>query len=302
MNSRPSPLRTARESPPQPPAPPACKPVRAAPARRANAGASPTTGNAFPIRVAVVEDEPASARLLASLLEAHAGVSVVGVYGGGREAADRLASQEVDAIFVDVQIPDFDGFELVHRLAGDDSPEIVFVTAYDQYALRAFEVAAVDFLLKPFDEERLATTVERLRSRLADRQSGRERDRGVTMPERAPATGRYPRHLPVWLAGEQRAVLLNVQEILWIEADGKRLIAHAASGAFPLPGPLRDLEPTLDPEVFIRISRSAIVNVSYVREIHKLFRGDYLFVLRDGKRVRSSASGRDAVNQLLRRG
>jgi two-component system, LytTR family, response regulator len=256
------------------------------------------------IRAAIVEDEPAAARLLAAMLGKYPDLEIVGRFDSGNKAVEALAADPVDALFLDVQIPDFDGFEMLRQLPNGNLPAIVFVTAYDRYALRAFEIAAVDYLLKPFDEKRLDEAVTRLRSRLNDRDPGRERA-GVIAAlgglNGLRADRRFRRHLAVWIGPEQRALLVPVEQIAWIEANGKRLCAHTATGVFPLPGPLRDLQGELDPESFIRINRSTLVNVAFVREIQKSFRGDYLFLMKDGKRLRSSAFGRPAVLRLLGR-
>src|SRR5581483_3362532 len=221
------------------------------------------------IRVSVVEDEPHAARLLVELLRRQPGMDVVDVLSSADEAVAALARRPVDAVFLDVQIPHFDGFEVLRRLPLDRLPAVVFVTAHEQYARRAFEVAAVDFLLKPFDEARLVASVSRLRARLADREWVHERASLLAALEELRNERRHLKHIAAWLPGEQRAVLLPIDQIVWIEADRKHLHAHTTSGTHQLRGPLRNLEAALDPEVFVRVSRSAIVNVDHVREIQR---------------------------------
>jgi two-component system LytT family response regulator len=252
--------------------------------------------------VAIVDDDPADARLLSTLLRRHRDVELVGAFAGVPKATEALDQQTLEALFLGIQVPGDEALRLLRRLDGGAPPMVVFLTAPDRYLVRALELARVDFLLKPPDGHTVEDTMDRLRSRLLEHDdAAAEHARVLGVLQGLGASRPYRRHLPVWIDTQERALLVPVEQVAWIEADGKRLVTQTSAGSFTLPGPLRDLQETLDPETFIRISRSAVVNVSFVREVQKTFRGDFLFVMKDGKRLRSSASGREAVRRLLGR-
>ncbi len=252
------------------------------------------------MRVAIVDDEPPARRLLGEILEAHGDVRVVSELATGDAAVAGLAADGVDLLFLDIELPDMSGFDVLARLPAGAARSVVFVTAHDHFALRAFDVAAIDYVLKPFDDERIARALARARERLAGGDTA-DLARLLQAVERlsAPAD-RYLTRLPLGGEGD-RTVLLRVGDIRWIEAAGK----HARVYAGGAPGLVRDtlgsLERVLDPQRFLRISRSAIVNLDRVEEIRPWFRGDFVVMLQGGAKVRSTPSYRDSLARLLHR-
>jgi two-component system LytT family response regulator len=245
-----------------------------------------------PPTVLIVDDEPLARALLRVLLEREGGVQVVGECGGGQAVAEiRRARPEI--VFLDVQMPDVDGFEVLAQLGADHLPVVVFVTAYDRYAVRAFEVHAVDYLLKPVDDERFREALRHAKARLAGR--GRDASGGVTalLQER----GRYPSRLLIPARG--RTLVVEVAAIDWIEAADYYASIHAGGQTHLLRESLSELERILDPSRFFRVHRSAIVNLERVREIQPLFRGDSSLLLSTGARVRLSRTRRAGFQRLF---
>lgn len=244
------------------------------------------------LRVVVADDEPLILADLVRLLAGVHGVTVVGQARNGLEAIDVVGATSPDALFLDVQMPALDGFGVVAELDPDTAPVVVFVTAFDQYAIRAFDAHAVDYLLKPFDPGRLLLAVERVRSRLAGNRAEALARTLAALPERPGAAG--PRFLDRLAArGVGRTVLLDVAAIRWIEAADNYVRLHTAEGVHLSRRTMRDLEAGLDPARFARIHRGAIVALAEVRELRPLGDGDQELRLRDGTRLQLSRSYRD---------
>jgi two-component system LytT family response regulator len=255
-----------------------------------------------PIRTVIVDDEPLGSRLLKRMIGRHPDFTVVARHADPIAALAEIEREPPDALFLDIRMPELDGFALLDRLEPARRPLVVFVTAYDQFALRAFEVAAVDYLMKPFDEERLAATLQRVRARLTRVEDPPGAILGRLLEElqqHRSRTADSPRYLTVWTPGDQRARLLPLEEVWRITAMGKLLEVETSSGTFELSGPLKEREALLDPRRFIRINRSTIVNVEQIQEVQRWFRGDYLVVLKSGERFRSSRGSRDELEALL---
>lgn len=247
------------------------------------------------IRALVVDDEPLARQLLIRMLQDHTDIEVVGQAGSGTAAVKEIRALEPDLVFLDVQMPGMDGFEVIGVLR-DHSPQIIFVTAYDHYALRAFEVHALDYLLKPFDEDRLAGALERARRQLTRKDdSGNERI--LSMLEELRRRDRYVERLVVKVG--ERVFLQPVQEVDWIEADGKFLKLHVGKDVHTIRETLSKLCTLLDPQQFARISRSSVVNIRRIREIQPWFRGEYVVVMKSGAQVTSTRSHRDALTRLM---
>ena len=245
------------------------------------------------LRVLLVDDEPLARALLRVLLSRDPGVEVVGECSGA-EAAAEIGRARPDIVFLDVQMPDVDGFQVLERLGPARPPVVVFVTAYDQYAVRAFEVHAVDYLLKPVGEERFREALGRAKTRAAGRGAGPAEDGlAALLRDRA----RYPSRLLVPAHG--RTVVVDVAGIDWIEATDYYASIHAGGQTHLLRQTLAELERTLDPARFFRIHRSAIVNLDRIREIQPLFRGDAQILLTTGARVRLSRSRRADFQRLF---
>ena len=244
------------------------------------------------IRAVIVDDEPLARETLRLLLRRDADVVVAGE-ASGVEAVEVIARTNPDLLFLDVQMPEVDGFELLRRIGPDRVPVVVFVTAYDQYALEAFSVHALDYLLKPFDDGRFADALRRAKERLRDRAG---EPLGGALRELLASRERGQRFL---IRVREKVVCIDAAEIDWVEAADDYVSLHAAGRAYLLRETMNEVEKRLDPGLFFRTHRSAIVNVRRVREIHPLFRGDALVVLADGSKVKLSRTRREEFERRL---
>ena len=250
-----------------------------------------------PMRVVVADDEPLSRRRVLRLLREHDDeVDVVAVCETGAQAVDAIRETRPDLVFLDVQMPEMDGFEVLERLGGE-MPSVVFVTAHDRYALRAFEVHALDYLLKPFDVERFNQALARGRSQVERQGEGGAagglaalleqlaRERGGT-PAAPPRSRRWLDWVMVKARG--RVEFLRTADIDWIEAEGNYVRLHAGKKGWLVREKIGALEERLDPEAFLRVHRSSIVQVDRMAELHPMVAGDGILVLRDGTQVKLS--------------
>jgi len=249
------------------------------------------------LRCLIVDDEPLARELLRGMLEPYPDVEVVGESDDGRTALRSIRRLEPNLLFLDVEMPKMNGFDLIQDLDPDSMPAIVFVTAYDRYALRAFEVHALDYLLKPFDEERLDRALKRVREHLERGDRGDELSRVLALLEDLGARDRYADRLP--LRRSDRTILQPVSDIDWLEADGKHVKVHVGGKAFSIREAISRIERQLDPRKFLRVSRSAIVNVDRIREVQPWFHGDHVVVLQSGEQVTTTRTYRPNVNRLL---
>lgn len=241
------------------------------------------------IRTIIVDDEPAARRGVRLLLEQDPEIELVGEAGNGSEAAALIQRVRPALAFLDVQMPGGDAFETLARVGTAAAPVIVFVTAYDEHALRAFEVNAIDYLLKPYDDARFRAALERAKGAVRQRhgeavdarlhQLVRELE---TTRRRAGASGR----VVVKTAGE--ILFLNADEIDWIEAEGDYVKFHAGNRSYLMRETMTQLEARLDPQQFVRIHRSAIVNLDRVQKLSPSFGGEYAVILRDGTKLKLS--------------
>jgi two-component system, LytTR family, response regulator len=249
------------------------------------------------IRTVIVDDEPLSRELLREMLDQERDVSVVGEFQDGNEAVQGIQSLKPDLVFLDIQMPEQNGFQVIESLGAAPMPAIIFVTAYDKYAVQAFEVHALDYLLKPFDEDRLGAALRHARDRLAQPDRGDTSRRILSMLEQITAGSRYREHLVI--KGDGRAYLQPVREIEWIEASGKHVHIHAGSETRSMRATMIDLEQKLNPRRFLRVSRSAIVNVDRIREIAPWFNGEFLVTMKSGAQVPSTRGYRQTLVDLL---
>lgn len=234
------------------------------------------------MRALVVDDEAPARRKLTRLLAEAGDVEVVGEAGSGAEAVDRIRALRPDVVFLDIQMPEGDGFDVVAAVGAPEMPFTVFVTAYDEHAVRAFEVEAVDYVLKPYAPERLEATLERVRARLAAPRAGEAAALDRVLAEVAPA--RAPlRHLLV--EHGDRSVFLPIERVDWLEADRNYVTLHAGGHAFTVRATLTALEARLDAERFLRINRSQVIRLEAVREVHPWSHGDRHVVMHDGSRL-----------------
>ena len=252
------------------------------------------------IRTLIVDDEPLAREKLRGFLDGVEGFEVVGECRDGREALETIERERPDLVFLDVQMPEMDGFEVLENLDQDQLPTVVFVTAYDQYALKAFDVHAVDYLLKPFDRDRFQKALERARMEVERREVGDVRQKLLALLGDAEVRRRrYSDRLVVKTSG--RVVFLKVDDVDWIDAAGNYVKIHAGGETHQLRETMSRLEDRLDPEKFLRIHRSTIVNIERIRELQQQFHGDYLVVLKNGQRLTLSRSYRDRIQELLDR-
>ena len=261
------------------------------------------------IRALIADDEPLARRGIRQLLEAHPDVTVAGECRNGRETLRALHSLQPDLVFLDVQMPQLDGFEVLRAYGASRMPAVVFVTAYDEYAVRAFETHALDYLVKQVRESRFAEAMrhvrERLRSDRALELAGKleallemhgARDEGRAARDEAPIARRLV--VPT-TTGE---IVLDVSEIDWIQAEDYYAAVYALGRRHLIRESLASLEERLDPTRFVRIHRSAIVALDRVRELRSGGFGESVVVLRDGTRVPVSRRRRERVAEAIRRG
>lgn len=234
------------------------------------------------MRVLVVDDEAPARRKLRRMLSTAADVEVIGEAETGAGAVNAIRELAPDVVFLDVQMPEGDGFDVVQAVGTSAMPLTVFVTAFDEYAVRAFEIEALDYVLKPLTEERLLSTLARLRARLASPEPARRN--ALERVVDSVASSRTPlRHLLV--EHGNRSVFLPVERMDWLEADRNYVSIHAAGHVFLVRSTLSAFEERLDPARFLRVNRSQVVRLDAVREVHDWSHGDRHIVLTDGTRL-----------------
>ncbi len=253
------------------------------------------------MRVLIVDDEPPARENLRLLLADAADVEIVGEAGGGRAAIDAIGRLAPDVVFLDVRMPEVEGFDVIRSVGPERMPLTIFVTAYDRYALEAFEARALDYLLKPFDDVRFAETMERVRERLRERrQGGLARDLASLLREGGPLPTARVRHLTA--RGQGRVRLVPVADVVVFQASGDYVEAHCDDGRVHLlDDTLRALEASLDPRKFVRVHRSHIVAVDRIVELEPSAHGDWTLRLADGRELRLSRTRRAALEQALGR-
>ena len=249
------------------------------------------------IRAIVAEDEPVARQAITAMAEAY-GIEVLAKCKDGPETVHNVAKHAPDLLFLDVQMPGMNGFEVLQSLPAQSCQAVVFTTAHDSYAVRAFEHSAVDYLLKPFDEERFHKAVDRARLRLGNGSDRFERIHHLINDLRLANQAR---------SGLQRLVIrsrgqvsfLRVDDIDWIEASHNDLQIHAGSDVHLLRETIKDIEARLQPDKFLRIHRCLIVNVDRIRCLEACGCGEYLVVLRNGKKLSLSRGYRDKLDRLI---
>jgi two-component system LytT family response regulator len=242
------------------------------------------------IRVVIADDEPMARRRLVRLLQQEADVEVVAQCVGGQSAVDAINANRVDLAFIDVQMPDLDGFSLLEKVAVGRMPYVVFVTAFDQFAIKAFDVNAMDYLLKPYDTARFQKAMER----------ARERIRATPDTSAGEGVPRVPSHLEriaVPVGGGIRVV--RTRDIESFETDGNYLRLNAAGARYMLRKTAAELESKLDPRHFIRIHRRFIVNIDKVHEVQPWFSGDAIVIMQSGSKLRLSRTHREAFYSIF---
>jgi two-component system LytT family response regulator len=269
-----------------------------------------------PIRAIIVDDEELARRGIELRLAGHPDITVVGHCENGREAVQAVMKEQPDLMFLDIQMPGLSGFEVLTRLPHESLPMIIFVTAFDRYALDAFEAQAIDYLLKPINDIRFAQALDRVRIYWQQRNALQQRERLMhliattrgaaavdeqVMRELSAQAGQpqYPDILPI--RDDAGTVRLDVCKIDWIDAAGDYMCVHADGHTYVLRETMKSLETILDPRIFQRVHRSTIVNVRRVRRLRPHTNGEYFLTLEDGQEIKLSRSYRDRVDQLLQR-
>ena len=249
------------------------------------------------IRTIIVEDEPLARERMLNLLETDDDIEVCAECGDGRSAVEKITELEPDLVFLDIQMPELDGFGVLAELSMPKLPAVVFVTAYDQFALKAFEVHAVDYLLKPFDRERFRAALHRAKTRIASTQSApAEAGLRALIADLRPDT-KAVQKLAIKSSG--RVTFVKVEDIDWVEAADNYVSVHAGTAAHLLRETMTSLSSRLPAEKFVRINRSCIVNLERVKELQPMFHGEYTVILNDGTKLTLSRNYRSSLSRLM---
>jgi len=244
------------------------------------------------IRTLVVDDEPIARARVVSLLKEEADIEVIGECANGQQAMSAIESSSPDLLFLDIQMPEVNGLDLARTIQSTGTPAVVFVTAYDEYALRAFEVHALDFLLKPFSAERFRSALGHAREQVSQRR------KGATVPK-ADAERRAVRPNRLMIKSGGRIHFVRMADIDWCEAQGNYVRVHVAQQEPLVRDTMSRLESELDPQQFVRIHRSTIVNVDRIQEMQSSFNGEYVVLLRTGTRLTLSRGYREILQARL---
>jgi two-component system, LytTR family, response regulator len=248
------------------------------------------------LRLLIVDDEPLIRAGIRSGLSALDGVEIVAECASGAEAIQAIRSQHLDLVLLDVQMHDLTGLDVVQQIGPEQMPPVVFVTAYDEYAVKAFELNAVDYLLKPFDNDRLRQSVERARERIAGQIQGLLTEKLQTLLDSR--ARKWPERIAV--RDGERFDLVPVESIDWIESANNYVQLHCGPKQYLLGDSLTSLESLLNPARFLRVHRCRIVNLSRILAIHPMLSGSYEMELRNGMRLTTGRQYKDAVQLLLR--
>jgi two-component system LytT family response regulator len=247
----------------------------------------------------IVDDEPLARERLASLLSAEQDIEIVAQSRDGEEAVNAITQHSPDLVFLDVQMPGLNGFEVIDAVGGEKMPLVIFVTAYDQHALRAFQVRALDYLLKPFDRERFKEALQRARAHIQRDETGDLGRRLLALVKDLRRDQPKTDRLVVKSGG--RLFFLRTDEIDWIEAAGNYVRLHVGTTSHLLRETMNAIEGRLDPEKFFRIHRSRIVNMERIQEMQPWLNGEYAVVLRTGTRLTLSRGYREKLQERLGR-
>lgn len=248
------------------------------------------------MRVLIIDDEPLARERIRTLLTKESDVQILAECADGASAVQAIKKHGPDLIFLDVQMPGMGGFEVLQALGEEELPLVIFVTAYDQHALKAFEVHALDYLLKPFKQARFQATLQRARERLGVPEPEGTRHLAELLARLAPARDYLSR---VAVRNGERVVFVKMDAVEYIEAAGNYVVLHCGKENHILRQTLSSLEVELDPRKFIRVNRSTLVNVEQVRELQPLFKGEHALLLKNGKQLPLTRGVRE-IQDLLR--
>jgi two-component system, LytTR family, response regulator len=251
------------------------------------------------IRTLIVDDESLARERIRDMLASAAQIEIIAECANGREAIEAIQTLSPDLVFLDVEMPGIDGFGVLEALSPAQIPTIIFVTAYDQYAVRAFEVYALDYLLKPFDQERFEKALDRAKSQLSSERSEDLSQRILNALEEIKTRPVHLERLVIKMNGH--VFFIKAEEIDWLEAEGNYVRLHAGKESYLLRDTISALESQLDPKKFIRVHRSAIVNIDRITELQPWFHGEYRIILREGVQLTLSRTYREKLHDLLGR-
>jgi len=249
------------------------------------------------IRTLVVDDEPIARSRVVSLLKHEADIEVIGEYSSGQQALSAIEALSPDLLFLDIQMPEMDGLDLARTLKVSGMPAVVFVTAYDEYALKAFEVHALDYLLKPFSAERFRSALGHAREHVSNRRKIDDTQIRPSAAGAAPESQAQRSRLMIKASG--RIHFVRMADVDWCEASGNYVRVHVGTQEHLVRDTMSHLESQLDPNQFVRIHRSTIVNVDRIQEMHSSFNGEYVVLLRNGTRLTLSRGYRDTIQARL---
>jgi two-component system LytT family response regulator len=250
-----------------------------------------------PIRALIADDEALARKFVRQMLKDDQDVEIVGECSNGKETVAMIRKQNPDVVFLDVQMPEMDGFDVLESIKTERLPEIIFATAYEQYAIRAFDLHALDYLLKPFDQARFKDAIKHAKERLCSERQKEGRMQIGALLESIKNKPQYLDRLVIKAGG--RITFLSTDEINWIEADDKYVHLHTGKISPMVRQTLSAMETQLDPGKFRRIHRSAIVNVERIKELQPLFSGEYSILLEDGTKLTLSRNYKDKLFELL---
>ena len=252
------------------------------------------------IRTIIVDDETLARERIRKLLEADAEIEIAGEASNGLDAVKLVQKEKPALIFLDVQMPELDGFGVLEKLAREKLPAIIFVTAHDKFALKAFEVHAIDYLLKPFDRARFQIALQRAKEKIQQTSATEKVDQRFShLIADLRSETKLPDRLAVKIEG--RILVLKIDDLDWIEADGNYVKLHVGKDCHLMRETLSALETRLPAQNFFRVSRSAIVNADRIKELQPMFHGDHILLLRDGTRVTLSRNYRDKLQSWFGR-
>ena len=252
------------------------------------------------IRTMVVDDEPVARERMVSLLSQEKDIELVGECADGQQAVSAIQAKNPDLVFLDVQMPVCDGFGVIEQVGAERMPPVVFVTAYDEYALKAFEVHAIDYLMKPFGRDRFQQTLQHAREHLERRRAGDLGKRLLALVQDLKPEPQKLDRLVVKSGG--RVFFLRTQEIDWIEAAGNYVRLHLGEESHLFRETMNNMEGRLDGQRFVRIHRSRIVNTDRIKEMQPWFNGEYVVVLQNGTRLTLSRGYREKLQERLGKG
>ncbi len=265
------------------------------------------------INTLIVDDEALARRGLQLRLDKYEDVNVVGQCSNGREALTAIPELDPDLVFLDIQMPGIDGFDVVRQLQGDEMPLVVFATAFDQYAIKAFDVHAIDYILKPVDEEHLERALLRAREQLTQKNNASDKQRLLDVI--GDITGKAPAEMEKWLEKGEEIVrpypekiaikdagditLVPVADIEWVDAAGDYMCLHANDQIHVMRITMKQLEEQLDPGLFQRVHRSTLVNLAQVEKICSHINGEYHLILKGGERLKMSRTYKDKIQKFF---